>query len=91
MFLNDYTIIRTCVNARERREDMVSKNLLRAKIIANGFTSEEVAHKLGIDPSSLNQKMNPNNNRTFTVDEVGKLIKILNIPVEELQDIFFAD
>lgn len=70
---------------------MVSKNLLRAKIIANGFTSEEVAHKLGIDPSSLHQKMNPNNSRTFSVDEVGKLIKILNIPKDELGEIFFND
>lgn len=70
---------------------MVSKNLLRAKIIANGFTSEEVAHKLGIDPSSLHQKMNPNNSRTFSVDEVGKLIKILNIPKDELDEIFFND
>ena len=70
---------------------MVNKNLLKAKIIANGFTSAEVAHKLGIDPSSLNQKMNPNNSRTLSVDEVGKLIKILNIPTDELDEIFFSN
>ena len=70
---------------------MVSKNLLRSKIIANGFTNEEVAKKLGMDNSSLSAKMNPNNDRVFTVDEVCKLIKILNIPAEDLKSIFFAD
>lgn len=70
---------------------MVSRNMLRSKIIANDLTQEEVATKLGINPSSFAQKMNPNNTRVFTVDEVCKLIKILNIPEEELGSIFFVD
>lgn len=55
-----------------------------------GLNQEEVADKLGVDYTTLNQKIN--NNRRLYLDEVAKLCKILNIKTsKELREYFGLD
>jgi transcriptional regulator with XRE-family HTH domain len=52
-------------------------NKLKAKIVENDLTQDEVAKRMGISVQSLNAKLNK---RTIlTLDEVVSLVKILNI------------
>lgn len=65
----------------------MNSNKLKAKIVENDLTQEQLAKKMGISVQNLNAKLNKR--AVFTLDEVISLIKILNItdPVS----IFFAD
>ena len=58
---------------------------LRAAIARSGFSQKELAHHLGITPTSLYQKIY--NIREFKASEIATLSKILN--AENWQDIFF--
>lgn len=69
---------------------MVNAKELKLEIRKNGTTQEELAQKVGMDPSTLNRKIN-NNNAVLTVDEAQKIAVILKIPRENLINIFFAE
>lgn len=68
---------------------MVNTLRLKSKITLSGMTQKEVAKAIGIDPASLNVKLN-NKGRVFTVDEAEKLGKVLKISQTEMGKIFFA-
>lgn len=55
----------------------MNANLLRAKIKEHGETQETTARAIGISPNSLSRKIN--GKRDFTLYEVSKLCKYLNI------------
>jgi transcriptional regulator with XRE-family HTH domain len=61
---------------------------LKAEIKRSGLTQDQLANKIGIDPSTLNRKIN-NKNSTLSVDEAQKIVAVLNIPEEKLAVIFF--
>lgn len=65
---------------------MLNANLLRAKIVENGMTQEEVAKAIGITPKTFSLKINSGK---FGLDEADKLIELLKI--EKPERIFFAD
>lgn len=67
---------------------MVNTLRLKSKITLSGMTQKEVAKAIGIDPASLNVKLN-NRGRVFTVDEAEKLGKVLKISRTEMGKIFF--
>ena len=50
---------------------------LKAKIVENGLTQEQLAKKMGISVQNLNAKLN--NRANLTLNEVISLVKILNI------------
>lgn len=60
---------------------MINKNILKAEIIKNGYTQEEVAKKIGITPKTFYLKMKKG---VFGSDEIQVMIDILNIdnPIE---------
>lgn len=64
---------------------MLNKNELRAEIKRNGYTQEQVAKLIGINPKTFSTKIN---NDGFTTNEAYILIDTLHImnPVS----IFFA-
>ena len=65
---------------------MINANLIRAKIVENGMTQQQVAEKIGMSAKTFSIKMNSGK---FGLDEAEKLIKILNI--ENPEKYFFAD
>lgn len=52
-------------------------NKLKAKIVENGLTQEQLARKMGISVQNLNAKLNKRAN--LSLNEVISLVKILNI------------
>lgn len=80
------------MNLRKRKKGcetwyMFKKNKLLEQVKSKGMTLKEVAHRLGIDYSTLYRKMN--NDGNFTRTEINNLIMILEI--SDPGDIFFSD
>lgn len=69
---------------------MVNTNLLKSKFALNGLTQAQVAEKIGMNPSTLSQKISNESNAVFSIDEVNKLADLLSIKKNELVKIFFA-
>lgn len=67
---------------------MIDAKKLKSEIRKNGITQEELARKSGMDPATLNKKINGKS--MFTVNEVQAIASELNIGNDELIDIFFA-
>lgn len=68
---------------------MINTAELKAEIKRNGMTQVELSREIGMDPSTLNKKIN-NKQSTLSVEEAQKIAKILQIPHEKLFIIFFA-
>ena len=64
---------------------MIQTNLLRGKMVENGYSSAQMAKELGITPRTFYNRMKKG---VFGSDEIYKMISILNIqnPIE----IFFC-
>lgn len=67
---------------------MVDTNSLKSAIVKKGYTQSEVAQKIGISTQSFNYKLL--NKTEFKVDEAYRLCAVLDIPKEQMGDIFFA-
>lgn len=67
---------------------MFNQKLLKAKIIAQGFTRAEMAKKIGISLTTLNYKLN--GRQEFKLSEVKKICTILNLNKTEREKIFFT-
>ena len=68
---------------------MTNKNLLKAAILANGYTSESIASVLSISRQSFSYKIN--GKRPFTSDEISKLAHELKLAPEDVMKIFFTN
>ena len=64
---------------------MIRINLLKAKIVENGYSASEVARKIGISPQAFYRKMKQG---VFGSDEISAMIDVLRI--ENPIEIFFA-
>lgn len=64
---------------------MINANLIRAKIVENGMTQEQVAKEMGISAKTFSIKMNTGK---FGLHEADKMIQILKI--EEPAKYFFT-
>lgn len=63
---------------------------LRALLVENNLTNEEIAKKLGISKQSFSMKIN--NKREFRVSEINKLSALLNLSnPSDIMTIFFAN
>lgn len=63
------------------------RNLLKAKIVENGLTMEELADKISVSRTTLFYKMT--GKTQFTLEEVVKMCDVLNINTpEEKTNIF---
>lgn len=70
---------------------MINTLKLKAKLKEKNMTQEELATKIGINASTLNQKINNTIGQTLTIEEATKMSEILDISREERMDIFFVD
>lgn len=66
---------------------MINSQKIKAKIIENGLTQQNVAERLGIKQPTLNQKIN--NIRPMDLDEAEQLAIILCITDDEFKHYFF--
>ena len=67
---------------------MTNKSLLESAIKRSGFKKEYLAKELNITPQSLGNKIS---GRTeFTLSEVNRLVRLLNLGMREREDIFFT-
>lgn len=66
---------------------MFDRKKFQAQMVLMGLNAKELSARLGINESTLYRKLN--NDGDFSREEIGKLIKILNI--EKPVDIFFAE
>ena len=67
---------------------MFNKNKLKGKIIECGYSMEQIAGFLGIDPVTLYRKMSQETE--FTRNEIATLKTTLNLTLQEMDDIFFC-
>ena len=65
---------------------MINANLIRAKIVENEMTQEQVAKQIGMCAKTFSLKMKSGK---FGLDEVEKMIKVLKI--EDPNRYFFAN
>lgn len=70
---------------------MINTLKLKAKLKEKNLTQEEVAIKLGINPSTFNKKINNEVGETLTIQEATNLKEILGIANNDIIDIFFAN
>lgn len=69
---------------------MVNSQKIKGRMREKGLTQADVAKVLGIDPSTLNKRLNNLSGEHLTVLNVNKLIDLLDIPKEELSHYFFC-
>ena len=68
---------------------MLNRNLLRAAMVARGYTQEELAKKIGISANTLSSRLLGAS--SFNVDEIDKICEVLGITSNEQKvDIFLA-
>lgn len=62
---------------------------LLGRIKECGFTQEKLADAIGISKTTLSAKIN--NQFSFTTKEMIAICKVLNIPLHEINEYFFAE
>ena len=67
----------------------VNIDMLKGKIVENGFTQEKIASMVGMDRSTFSRKMK-SSALDFSVEEMHKLCAILTLSNEEAVQIFLA-
>jgi hypothetical protein len=66
---------------------MVKINKLKAKIIENGLSIEQLCAKIPMNKSTFHRRMK---NSTFIIKDVVIIAKELSLTSEEVNDIFFS-
>lgn len=69
---------------------MVNTREIKAQMQRKGMTQVMLTQKLGINPSTLNRKINNENGEKLTVKEAAEMAEALEFPRNEITDIFFA-
>lgn len=67
---------------------MVNVNKLQEALRARDVSTETAAKALGIDRATFYRRLSRNGSK-FTVEEVAKLIQLLHLSSESVQEIFF--
>lgn len=62
-------------------------NKLRGKLAERGMTQEELASKIGVDPSTFTRKMK-SNGLAFTVGQLHKIADALTLTPDDAKHIF---
>lgn len=67
---------------------MVNINKLREALAARSISYEDAARAIGIDRATFYRRLERAGSK-FTVEEVAKLSRLLNMDGQTMQDIFF--
>lgn len=68
---------------------MFQKNLLKAAMVARGYTVKSLALALGMNQATFYRKMQRDGD--FTREEMNTMITCLGLDTSEYKDIFFAE
>lgn len=69
-------------------EKMIQKNILKAKMVLEEKTQPQIAKVLGLSLPSVSKKIN--GVTKFSIEEIKKLRKYLNLTTEEVEEIFLS-
>ena len=67
---------------------MFNRNKLKGRIIEAGYTIEQLAGLIGVNPATFYRKMAQSSE--FTRNEILAIKLVLDLTNEEINDIFFA-
>ncbi len=67
----------------------VNINKLKGKFVELGLSVPDVAHKIGMDPSTLYRKM-ADDGRTMLVKDANEIVKVLDLSAADAMAIFFS-
>lgn len=68
---------------------MININKLKSYLALRGMTIKDLAETIGMSISTLSNKINGRNE--FTASEIAQIQTVLNIPDEEVLDIFIKE
>lgn len=68
---------------------MIDTLKIKEYLRRGNMTQAELAEQIGINPATLNRKINNVDGNILSVKEANQIVAILNVPKEELTDIFF--
>lgn len=71
-------------------ETMTNAEKLKAKLNEKGMSIEDISKAIEIDKSTFYRKL-ASNGMTFTIGEVDKISKVLNLSVDDINSIFFSN
>lgn len=64
----------------------MGSNILRGKIVENGYTIQQLAQKIGISKSAFYRRVNDTDR--FTIGEANRIKDVLKLTNEEICQIF---
>lgn len=70
---------------------MIRSNEIKAQMKRKGIIQSELAKRIGINPSTLNRKINDVDGNKMTISEAARMCRELDLPREKVADIFFAE
>lgn len=68
---------------------MFQKNELKAEVVRQGMTLDELSNMIGINPASMSRKMNGVSD--FYRGEIEKIVQALHLSGDDVLRIFFAE
>lgn len=68
---------------------MFNRKKFHGQVIEKGFTLEEIANKIGVNPATLYRKMSGESD--FSRKEIQDISAVLRLSDEDIMLIFFAD
>lgn len=66
----------------------MNMNKLKGKIVENGMTMQQLAHKMDVNPGTLYRKISKQP-ESFTTKQVYQIVMILDLNYQDTMDIFF--
>ena len=66
----------------------MNRNLLEAKLKEKGSNVAEISKIIGVEPSTLYRKLSGQSD--FFRKEIEKIVKYLNLSIDEMEKIFFG-
>lgn len=74
----------------EGGEKMTNAEKLKAKLKEKNMSIEDISKAIEIDKSTFYRKL-ASDGMTFTIGEVDKISKVLNLSVQDINSIFFSN
>ncbi len=69
---------------------MINTREIKAQMQRKGMTQAMLAQRLGINPSTLNRKINNEEGENLTVKEANEIVAALDFPRNKITEIFFT-
>ena len=87
-FDNIVTVKKNYTKANDIGDNMINSELLHKKIKEKGFNCSSFSKEIQMSKSSFSQRMNGKIN--FSISDVKRIIKVLNLTYKDTNDIFFT-